>query len=239
MKTTKRILSFFLVFCMLMTCMPDTLVYAEESTFSGGSGTENDPYLLANATDFKKLATDVNGGTTYAGTYFMVPDSVTAPIELSSEDGFVPIGNDTTNFQGTFDGNGKTIQLSVDLTATSGGYAGLFGYAGTSSVVKNVTTTGTVKASDFVGGIAGKSQGKCINCHNEADVTSTATGEAYAGGVIGFAANIDSCTNRGSVSASGKYVGGITGFNNRSVESCINRGSVSSSGNDYVGGISG
>lgn len=239
MKTKRRIISFFLVFCMLMTCMPDTLVYAEESTFSGGSGTENDPYLLANAADFKKLATDVNGGTAYAGTYFMVSDSVSAPIELSSEDGFVPIGNNTTNFQGTFDGNGKTIQLSVDLTATSGSYAGLFGYAGDSSVVKNVTTTGTVKASSFVGGIAGKSMGKCINCHNEADVTSTTTSDAYAGGVIGRAANIDSCTNRGSVSASGDYVGGIAGFSSALVESCTNHGSVSSSGTYYVGGILG
>ncbi len=44
-----------------------------------GSGTETDPYEISTAADLQQLATDVNGGNTYSGSYF----KVTANIDLS------------------------------------------------------------------------------------------------------------------------------------------------------------
>ena len=39
-------------------------------SFAGGSGSKDDPYLIATAEQLAKLAKDVNGGETYAGQYF-------------------------------------------------------------------------------------------------------------------------------------------------------------------------
>ena len=38
--------------------------------FSGGTGTENDPYLISSSDDLKSLATSVNNGEPYEGKYF-------------------------------------------------------------------------------------------------------------------------------------------------------------------------
>ena len=243
MKTTRKIISFFLAFCMLMTCMPNNMVYVSAaSSFSGGSGTEDDPYILKNAADFKQLATDVNGGTSYEGKYFKVSDQVTEPIALSTDGGFVPIGtvlngNDFRYFGGVFDGNGKTIDLNLSGTE----HVGLFGYLGSGAVIKNITTTGTVTGSNNVGSIAGYCNGGSndgvINCHNQA----TVTGAQYVGGIVGYTTygNIINCSNTGSVNTSSQYGGGITGFMTGTgrVINCLNKGTVAAS--SYTGGIIG
>ena len=239
MKKTKRILSFILVFCMFLTLMPDSLVYASEEgaaseiKFSGGTGTETDPYIIKDATDFIQLATDVNGGTSYEGTYFKVSDEVTEPIALSTGDGFAPIGKVSNYFRGTFDGNEKTVALDLDLSTSL--YVGLFGYCGSGSVIKNVTTTGTVKGKSYVGGIAGNANGKIINCHNGADVTGS---NIYVGGISGSNNKyVINCSNSGAVNGK-EYVGGIIGgMSTAYVINCLNTGSVT--GKNYTGGIAG
>ena len=239
MKKTKRILSFILVFCMFLTLMPDSLVYASEEgaaseiKFSGGTGTETDPYIIKDATDFIQLATDVNGGTSYEGTYFKVSDEVTEPIALSTGDGFAPIGKESNSFKGTFDGNEKTVALDLDLSTSFG--VGLFGYCGSGSVIKNVTTTGTVKGTSDVAGIAGNARGKIINCHNGADVTGS---NIYVGGISGSGSSyVINCSNSGAVNGK-EYVGGIIGnMSTAYVINCLNTGSVT--GKNYTGGIAG
>lgn len=299
MKTAKKMISFFLVLCMLMTYIPDTMVYASEenaseenatrnsstqnsstqnsstennvsdnnasgesaserivseeivsevnvflentasgATFSSGSGTENDPYIIGNADDFKKLAEDVNGGTSYEGYYFKVSDDVTDPIELSSSEGFEPIGKTDYPFEGTFDGNGKTVKLNLDLS--SKGEVGLFGNCGSKSVIKNVTTTGSVTGQFIVGGIVGQTVGDIINCHNQAAVTG---GDAYVGGIVGHASNtygsnyLINCSNSGAVSGK-NCVGGIIGnMDTTYVINCLNNNTVT--GRKYAGGIAG
>ena len=103
MKKTKKFISLFITICLLMTFVPMQMAYPD-SAFSGGNGTMDDPYLITSANDFKQLATEVNGGNNYSNTYFKIPETVTETIELSTDDGYVPIGNDTNQFEGTFDG---------------------------------------------------------------------------------------------------------------------------------------
>ena len=77
-----------------------------DSAFSGGSGTENDPYLISINADLQQLANDVNNGTTYANTYFRL----NADLDISSITNWTPIGQvdpDLINihfFKGHFDG---------------------------------------------------------------------------------------------------------------------------------------
>ncbi|MGN1202870.1 MAG: hypothetical protein ACI4RF_06195, partial [Eubacterium sp.] len=201
------------------------------STFSEGSGTEDDPYIIASAADFIQLATDVNGGETYQGTYFKVSDDATDPIVLSSTEGFSPIGTESNKFNGTFDGNDKTVELDLELSEMSD--VGLFGYCDSKSVIKNVTTTGTVAGSVDIGGIAGRTAGNVINCRNEAVVT----GENVVGGIAGrTAGNVINCHNEAAVTGNDS-VGGIVGCSGDYVINCSNSGKVS--GSAYVGGIVG
>ena len=187
---------------------------------------------------------------------------------------WVPIGfvssvsgsldNDYTKcFQGTFDGNGKTI-TGMTISSTSVHHVGLFGYL-YGATVKDLTMaderdTQTINwetiptSSDnnnyYLGSIAGTvAKGKIINCHNRCAVSFSVSGKA--GNVGGFAGLIEensvlsACSNSGAITVSGSPVmgGGIIGVSVKSsIASCFNTGDVSAIGNTstaYAGGIVG
>ena len=170
-----------------------------------------------------------------------------------------------TWFQGTFDGNGKTIS-NLYINATSN-YTGFFGYAYVGSI-KNITfdnarvkNTGgynfgilvgnagsciieniktlancSVEGENYVGGIAGVANGNISNCENRA----TVKGIRYLGGVVAayFGNSITSCANYGVVTGSGESVGGIAGyFNSGTIQNSANYGDVT--GTDNVGNLIG
>lgn len=239
MKKTKRVVSFFLVLCLIMTAMPEIKASATETVFSGGSGTESDPYVLAGASDFIQLSNKVAGGEEYDGKYFTISDQVTEPIVLSTENGFSPIGKKGHVFYGSLDGNGKTIDLNLNLPEQSD--VGLFGYC-SGRYIKNLTVTGSVKGGSFVGGIAGQARMNIMNCHNKATVSATKEG---VGGIVGFLNNdgVINCTNSGQVEGPSQ-VGGIVGnLVDAYVTNCLNNGDVTGKGNTsdgtHVGGIVG
>ena len=146
-------------------------------TTSGGSGTSDDPYKISSTADLDKLATDVNSGTNYKGVYFIVTQDIAYPHKANGEEGADTEFNFTTigqgkYFQGTFDGNGKTIsgiRIYMNYTEyqlTFFGPIGLFGRIGSTAEVKNVTLSDTRIASGSVGGIVGNNAGgKVTNCH--------------------------------------------------------------------------
>ena len=231
--------SFFLVFCLIMTAMPEIKASATETVFSGGSGTESDPYVLADASDFIQLSNKVAGGEEYDGKYFTISDQVTEPIELSTENGFSPIGKNGHVFCGNLDGNGKTIDLNLNLPEQSD--VGLLGYC-LGCYIKNLTVTGSVKGWSFVGGIVGNARVKIMNCHNKATVSAT---KECVGGIVGYLNNdgVINCTNSGQVEGPSQ-VGGIVGnLVGAYVTNCLNNGDVTGKGNTsdgtHVGGIVG
>lgn len=187
---------------------------------------------------------------------------------------WVPIGfvssvsgsldNDYTKcFQGTFDGNGKTI-TGMTISSTSVHHVGLFGYL-YGATVKDLTmadegntptinweTIPTSSSDDnyYLGSIAGAvAKGKIINCHNKCAVSFSVSGKA--GNVGGFAGMIEensvlsACSNSGAITVSGSTVmgGGIVGVSAKSsIVSCFNTGDVSATSNTntaYAGGIAG
>lgn len=44
-----------------------------QSTFSGGTGAEDDPYLINTTADLIQLSADVNGGQQYSGCFLVHP----------------------------------------------------------------------------------------------------------------------------------------------------------------------
>ena len=174
------------------------------------------------------------------------------------------LDNDYTKcFQGTFDGNGKTI-TGMTISSTSVHHVGLFGYL-YGATVKDLTMaderdTQTINwetiptSSDnnnyYLGSIAGTvAKGKIINCHNRCAVSFSVSGKA--GNVGGFAGLIEensvlsACSNSGAITVSGSPVmgDGIIGVSVKSsIASCFNTGDVSAIGNTstaYAGGIVG
>lgn len=66
-----------IVVLMLLTA---TTTWAQ-STFSGGSGEQTDPYQISKVEDWDALANSVNDGTsTYSGVYFKLTKDIDDPV---------------------------------------------------------------------------------------------------------------------------------------------------------------
>jgi len=76
----------------------------EEGKYSGGKGTLNDPYILTTEIDIYRL---MHNSGDWNKTFRMEDDIV---LRTDNNTGrYLPIGNETTNFSGNFDGNYHTI----------------------------------------------------------------------------------------------------------------------------------
>ena len=91
----KRILGLLLAVVLCLSLMPMT-VLAEDgawngsiaAAFAGGTGTESNPYQIANGAELAYLASSVNSGETYTGKNFVL----TANIDLNGLP-WTPIAN--------------------------------------------------------------------------------------------------------------------------------------------------
>ena len=154
---------------------------------------------------------------------------------------FISIGNYSNSFQGTFDGNNKTITgLYINQIIDN---AGLFGDV-SNAEIKDLTMQNckVVSKGYFVGSFVGTANGVIIsNCGAEETEVNGINYGYYIGGMVGRVertATITNCYNTGSVSGT-SGVGGIVGYlkGTATITNCYNTGSVS--GGWYVGGIVG
>ena len=205
-----------------------------------GSGTQEAPYLIGSEADLrnfqKKMETESS-----EGKYF----KLTADIDMSEEP-MPAIGPKANPFQGTFDGNGHSINGLV----TGEGY--LFHYL--QGTVKNLTLldykgkadkTGTVTSiACFVGGSAdgGVSKpGYIKNCYVSGNIEAYRSSIAYDNNVeaTGLCLNIyepstvENCYFKGSIKVSSKTVDGHI------VNSEFAGSSSPATTNLYVGGLAG
>ncbi len=142
----------------------------------------------------------------------------------------VPIGTWQKQFQGRFDGNGRTVKLAINSPGTD--YTGLFGYVGPYGWIINASTEGSVEGKENVGGVAGYSNNNVKNCSSTVKVQ----GNTNVGGIVGKSdASVENCFYfEGTVSGT-TTVGGIVGLGN--AKNCYSTGTVS--GNEKVGEIAG
>lgn len=187
-------------------------IAAQTFTFSGGSGTEFDPYLISNHADLNALNTMTNKGQTI-NRYYLLTKDLTEPY-----DGL--IGTEAS-FNGHFDGGAHCITLNIDRTWDR--YpAGLFGTV-THGSIRNLAVDGKVRI--FKGAaIVGNPSGEAVfeNLVNYADVI--ATDKSVLSGVGGVLGNIvalkkdksgvtvKNCANFGTISCEGSTVGGVIGY---------------------------
>ena len=252
------------------------LISNQPPTDVTGKGTEAEPFILKTAEHLAWFRDYVNVGKSSAcakiaddvekidmSTVCHKADAEKQVAELS----WTPIGNYSKQYQGTFDGNGKTIRnLFISSTSNEIGFFGyaadcriknitfdnakvkgndnsstgiLAGYAG-SCVIENIKTTGncSVEGNYETGGIAGRANGNISNCENHAIVN----GFYYVGGIVGICFDsgnsITSCANYGEITGTEDFVGGIIGFvGEGSLQNSANNGNIS--GNARVGNLIG
>lgn len=221
-------------------------------SYSGGSGTQADPYLISTRLDMAALATAVNGGNKYSGKYFLLTEDLT---NISTV-----IGNSSSNyFGGVFDGGGYNITVNINVNVSVDAYVGVFGSI-SGAVLKNLSINGIVTSisgrTSYTGGICGYASNSTIsNCYNIGNISSSTLpssgSSSYAGGICGYASNltISNCYNTGNISSTTSaafcYAGGICGTANKIIGCFTANTSITSisgsglSSYNFIGRISG
>ena len=221
-----------------VTLTPSTAWDGAEKEQPGGSGTQTAPYQIGSGAELAWLADKVNNASSVTKLYVELTDDIDLGNQL-----WTPIGKDSHEFTGRFDGQGHTVSgLKVEGVAD----AGLFGVA-KAATIKNVVVQGSVTGIDNAAGILAKAKNEACtieNCGNEADVTAS----KYAGGILGrigtygVSCAISGCYNTGTIvnTGNGNYAAGIIGYDYgvTPVTDCYNTGAVASS-SGYAGGIRG
>lgn len=215
---------------------------ADTNLFSGGSGSEIDPFVISNVDDFTTLMLKVNDKTAPDG-YFNTHFSLSASIDMENTV-IKPIGDFLYPFKGHFDGKGYEI-LNVNIDSTND-YVGLFGAIDASSSIENLTVKGKIVGKSNTGGLVGLNLGTVSNCRNYAEIiTNDGFATINTGGIIGSNRGlIVNSANFGTVSSSGSNTGGIAGINSKNdieigeIRACYNKGVISSQFY-VVGGIVG
>ena len=158
------------------------------------------------------------------------------------EKSWVPIGNSNKKYQGTFDGNNKTI---TNLYINASQYnMGLFGctYEGT---IKNLTFeyANVTETNNYAGVLVGKAFGGSTLQNIKISNTCQIKGGKYTGGIAGYlVGNAYNCVNYATVQGI-QYIGGLCGHYSRSrtgnsMTACANYGNVTASSLE-VGGLVG
>lgn len=210
-----------------------------EESFKDGSGTEEDPFVIANSVQFERLRDNLTSN-------FKMEDS----IDMEGSEDFEPIGTEINPFTGEFDGGGNILSnLIIDRGESD--HVGLFGYT-KDSVVKNIGiedveingksyvgglagsalntnisecyVTGFVDGSETVGGLAGKldAESLILNSYANCDVN----GESAVGGLVGnhaYTAEIENTYAVGEVLGS-EDIGGLVGYNDDGSQSNVVNG---------------
>ena len=242
----KRIVSAVMALILCLTLLPTAALAADgawdgsiATAFAGGTGTESDPYQIANGAELAYLASSVNSGKTYTGKNFVL----TANIDLNGLP-WTPIGNSFSDallegsnyriFAGNFDGNGYTISNVSIGSETAPLEADVFGLFGaTAGKISNlnldtVSIHGIAKIASigavigFAGGLVGYSGGYIENCHvtgltMDMSAPSNVYAAAYCvGGLVGVLDEtqlINECSVSGSITEkAGKgSIGGLIG----------------------------
>jgi len=209
----------------------------EELPFFGGSGTSDDPWLIANAKHLQNVNAKLEDNTT---KYFKLVADIDMEGESWTRLNSTDVGGGSWPKGIDFNGNGKTIsnlnnsfiyvlQGSVyDLTldhstvSTGGGKSGILAsfikVAGNTIAnvdIINSSITGTNTNGGLIGLIDGDASSFFATI-SDCDISNTnVTGGGVTGGVIGFAdarVSVSSCTySGGTVTVNGRFGGGFVG----------------------------
>jgi hypothetical protein len=182
------------------------------SEYAGGDGSSGVPYQISNAAELILLSTTTADWTS---NHFVQ----TADIDLNDCE-WTPIGTAATNFTGSYNGSGLTIEGfkidTIDADRYNANIIGLFGDI-SGGTIQNLVLDGAINSNGvYVGGLVGRAGNASTVIQNvKVLVDITYTGGNYAGGIVGSfgAGTIRYSAFLGSFSASEEYgaIGSFTG----------------------------
>lgn len=199
--------------------------------FSGGEGTEQNPYFIDNADQLQ--------GIRHFPEFHIRQIN---DINLEHLSNWQPIGCARNIFKASYDGNGYVIS---GLTLSANGlHQGLFGYI-EDAVLKNIALENVViiNERDNSGALAGTAKkSTIINCYATGRVSGAGD---YTGGLIGEIEEtlINNCSTIIELISYGRWAGGIVGYcsDNSVIENSYSLGSISLlyKQQQFVGGLFG
>jgi uncharacterized UPF0146 family protein len=208
-------------------------IFELQTIFSGGTGTEADPWQIATMEDLDSLSAN----SEYWDDYFIqtagIDADTTASETYNSGAGFSPIGH----FTGTYNAQGYTISnLYINLTDKDS--IGLFGVVGKNGIIENLSLKDvSISGKKFTGAVVGWSYGTVKNTNT----SGTINGYGFTGGLVGYLKNgsISKCYFTGSVTGGDEdNTGGVAGKSyGGDIKYCYSSGYVT--GVKYTGGLVG
>ncbi|HRX69019.1 MAG TPA: SBBP repeat-containing protein, partial [Tenuifilaceae bacterium] len=208
----------------------DVWASAYPELFAGGSGTEDNPFLISNAEQ-------LNNVRQFLDAYYLQTADIDLDLAPWNEgEGWEPIGNATIKFSGSYNGNYQIIN-NLYINRSSVNLQGLFGIT-SNAVIKNIKLLNVnVTGKNYIGAIAGQSNYSSIgNCLS----TGTITGTTYVGGLVGFNqyGDINQCFSSSNVTGT-NYIGGVTGVHQGDNLLLNSYSTGTLTGGDNVGGLVG
>ncbi|QKF76776.1 MBG domain-containing protein [Arcobacter defluvii] len=206
-----------------------TFATPTSTLFESGYGTEESAYTITNWTQLQNIN---NSNILTKNYYFQLLNNLSnttsdytnlASSTANGGAGWNPLGNDSAQFTGNFDGLGHTISdLYINRPTTH--FIGLFGYTN-GATIRNIGIKGTITGDTIVGGLVGFLFGSTVE---DSYSNVTVSGKDSVGGLVGFnrdASTIKNSYATGTVSGT-TTVGGLVGYN----------GAASSIENSYASG---
>ncbi|WP_141047935.1 GLUG motif-containing protein [Aliarcobacter cryaerophilus] len=210
--------------------------------FEDGFGTSVNPYKITNWTQLQ----NINNSNILTQNYYFnllnnLSSSTSDYTNLASNTangglGWNTIGNNTSEFNGTFDGLGFTIS-NLYINRPSQDYVGLFGYI-KNATIKNIGLNNVdIRGFSYVGGLVGYNDFGTIS---KSYATGSVSGTHTVGGLVAYNwyGTISNSYASGNVIAQDYLAGGLVGANRGgTIENSYATGNVT--GQSGVGGLVG
>ena len=163
-----------------------------------GSGTADDPYLISSTEDWNTFANNVNNGTSYSGQTVKLNADISVTTMVGSWD---------NPFNGTFDGGGHTLNVTLNSGNQYGYEDAHYGVAPfrftNGATIQFLAVTGIVTTSTlkYAAGLIGMTKGgtnTIMNCISSVEIYSTINrgdNDGTHGGFIGKASGTVTINN--------------------------------------------
>lgn len=212
--------------------------YSMQDTFTtavlDGAGTIEDPHTISTLEDLKAFSED----TVFWNKQIVQTEDIDASEtrDWNDGEGWLPVGNVTVQFSGTYDGGGHTVS-GLFISRPDDDYQGFFGYT-RKAIIKNLGLENfDIQGLNNVGGITGFNESDVSTCF----CTGRVRGYNNVGLLLGMNYNnssVRNCYSIGDVEGN-VQVGSLIGsnFSKTITENCYSTGSVK--GVNSVGGLIG
>ena len=193
-------------------------------------GDEQNPFVIRNKADWDAFAEKINAGY-YTTSYYKLADDFDNSDPITTT-----VGTSDHPFEGHFDGNGKTLNIALNDTANQG--TAPFRYI-SGADIHDMTVIGSVNGKRHAAGLVGFNGGTSTitDITVNANISATANGEGYIGGVIGHnmtaTLTMTNVVYGGTLNNRGNCAGGLFGWSDSStvtMTDCLFKGSYTGSG---------